>query len=177
MVHLSLVYYYELTDRLCLDLTSFSLMSFFFVFQDLIQETTLHSVVMSSQPPPFMTVSQPFFVFITLIAWKSTNWAFWKISLTFFSWSDWSYGFLWRTLQTWSVLLALYVRGYLVSMWVIPGEVNLGHLTEVVFARFPTVKSLFPPFSNIFFKRESLSPKSSPQMKDASLMFSLFRNM
>lgn len=177
MVHLSLVYYYELTDRLCLDLTSFSLMSFFCVFQDLIQETTLHSVVMSSQPPPFMTVSQPFFVFITLIAWKSTNWAFWKISLTFFSWSDWSYGFLWRTLQTWSVLLALYVRGYLVSMWVIPGEVNLGHLTEVVFARFPTVKSLFPPFSNIFFKRESLSPKSSPQMKDASLMFSLFRNM
>lgn len=62
------------------------------VFQDLIQDTILH-LVLSSQPPLFVIVPQTFLVFITLIVLKSIHQAFWKTSLTIFSWSDWGYRF------------------------------------------------------------------------------------
>lgn len=117
------------------------------LFQDSIQGTTLHVVVMSSQAPLFGTVSQTFLVCITLIVLESTSQVFWKMSLTFFSWSDCGSGFCEEHHRCEVFFSSHSIRGFWYQCDLPPRSlIKLSLLIKVVFARFPHSKGTISQF-------------------------------
>ena len=81
-----------------------------------------------------------------------------RIFLVFFSWLGWGDGFWGERLQRWRAILNMSCQGYIPLAWLIPVDVDLGHLAAVVFVGCPHHKIILPPpFHTIVFGRNSSS--------------------
>lgn len=134
-----------------------------FLFQDSIQDTMLHSLIMSPQ------ICNSFAVFL-YFPWPWQSWGvlgkypvewppiciFW---IFFLSSSDWGYCFLRRCHRGQVPFSSRYIRrSWVTSAWLISGHVNLGHLVSRVFVMFLYCnRTAFLPFQTLFVACESQS--------------------
>lgn len=63
-----------------------------------------------------------------------------EICWIFFLWLNWTYGFLGKNTTVPNTIFITSYQGYILSAWLITINIDLDHLTEIVFVRFPQYK-------------------------------------
>lgn len=120
----------------------------FFLFQNPIQGPYYIESSQLLKSLQIVTMSQTFLLWIAKQFWdlirnfiECTSIA---ICLMFFSWSDCHYGSWGGELQRYNAILITSYQVYMLSIWLITVNVDLGHLTEVVFVTFLHWKITLP---------------------------------
>lgn len=104
-----------------------------FLFQNTIQDSTLHLILMSSWLWHFLRL---FLVWMTLTGKVFVEWHSAGICLMPFSWLYWGYMSLGGGPQRWSAIFITSSQGYVLSTWLIAVDIDLGPLAEGVSVAF-----------------------------------------